>query len=169
MTPSVAYDYWVFNTTSQINNWNDTSSIRPPSPSSFDYILPSIDFQETYSRTTNADALFSGFDWTTDYKKTYDKEGQELVFAYQLSENTNDRSSDLEQEASLAFPQIAEENINDGKNIEHTIQVDYTHPFSKKVKMEVGAKTVIRDIKSDFSSKNLLISVCSQYCKNPYS
>ncbi len=119
-------------------------------------ILPSIDFQETYRRTTNSDALFSGFDWTTDYKKTYDKEGQELVFAYQLSENTNDRSSDLDQDASLAFPQISEENINDGKNIEHTIQVDYTHPFSKKVKMEVGAKTVIRDIKSDFSSKNLL-------------
>lgn len=119
-------------------------------------ILPSIDFSETYSRMTSSNALFSGFDWTTDYKKTYEKEGQELVFAYQLSENTNDRSSDLDQDASFAFPQIAEENINDGKNIEHTIQVDYTHPFSKKLKMEVGAKTVIRDIKSDFSSKNLL-------------
>ena len=119
-------------------------------------ILPSIDFQETYERTTNADALFSGFDWTTDYKKTYDKEGQELVFAYQLSENTNDRSSDLDQDASSAFSQILEENVNDGKNIEHTLQVDYTHPFSKKLTMEVGAKTVIRDIKSNFSSKNLL-------------
>jgi ferric enterobactin receptor len=119
-------------------------------------ILPSIDFSETYMRTTNADALFSGFDWTTDYKKTYDKEGQELVFAYQLSENTNDRSSDLDQDASFAFPRISEENINDGKNIEHTIQVDYTHPFSKKLTMEVGAKMVIRDIKSDFRSENLL-------------
>jgi len=119
-------------------------------------ILPSINFSETYARTTQANALFSGFDWTTDYKKTYDKKDQELVIAYQLSENTNDRSSDLDQDASFAFPQIMEENVNDGKNIEHTIQVDYTHPFSKKVKMEVGAKTVIRDIKSDFSSKNLL-------------
>ncbi|MFK7774673.1 MAG: TonB-dependent receptor [Saprospiraceae bacterium] len=119
-------------------------------------ILPSINFNETYARTTQADALFSGFDWTTDYKKTYDKKDQELVIAYQLSENTNDRSSDLDQDASFAFPQILEENVNDGKNIEHTIQIDYTHPFSKKVKMEVGAKTVIRDIKSDFSSKNLL-------------
>ena len=119
-------------------------------------ILPSINFSETYARTTQADALFSGFDWTTDYKKTYDKKDQELVIAYQLSENTNDRNSDLDQNESFAFAQISEENVNDGKNIEHTIQLDYTHPFSKKVKMEVGAKTVIRDIKSDFSSKNLL-------------
>lgn len=118
--------------------------------------LPSIDFTETYLRTTQADALFSGFDWTTDYKKTYDKEDQELVFAYQLSENTNDRSSDLDQDSSYAFSEILEKNVNDGKNIEHTIQVDYTHPFSKKLKMEVGAKTVIRDIKSDFSTKDLL-------------
>jgi len=118
--------------------------------------LPSINFNETYLRSTQADALFSGFDWTTDFKRTYDKEDQELVFAYQLSENTNDRTSDLDQDESFAFQRIKEENVNDGKNIEHTIQVDYTHPFSKKVKMEVGAKTVIRDIKSDFSSKNIL-------------
>ena len=118
--------------------------------------IPNLDFVETYRRDIEGGGLFSGFDWTTDFKKTFEKKEQELVFAYQLSENTNDRNSALVQQASANFPAIDEENNNDGKNLEHTLQVDYTHPFSKKVKMEVGGKTVIRNIKSDFSSENLI-------------
>ncbi|MEM6965798.1 MAG: TonB-dependent receptor [Bacteroidota bacterium] len=124
---------------------------------------PLIGIFETYNRTSDGGNLFSGFDWTTDYKKTFDKKERELVIAYQLSENTNDRSNRLVQDESFSFVGIDEENVNDGKNIEHTIQLDYTHPFSKKIKMEVGGKTVLRDIKSDFSSRNRTTNTFNEF------
>ncbi|HFB99668.1 MAG TPA: TonB-dependent receptor, partial [Phaeodactylibacter sp.] len=119
--------------------------------SRFDSLMETV--LEVFHRTTVGGTLNSGFDWNTDYKKTFDKEGQELVLAYQLSGNTNNTNNIVNQDA---FPFRKEDNNNDGKNLEHTIQLDYTHPFSKKIKMEIGAKTLIRNIKSDYSSVNKL-------------
>ncbi|MBK7409098.1 MAG: TonB-dependent receptor family protein [Saprospirales bacterium] len=49
-------------------------------------------------------------------------------------------------------PELAsrDNNFNDGLNSEYTLQADYVHPFSKKIKLETGAKAVIRRIDSDY-------------------
>ena len=112
-------------------------------------------FQQ-YDRRLLGKSLFSGYDWTTDFTKKYKKPEQELVFAVQVSGNTNDRENDVTQSD---FPVLNELNSNDGKNLETTFQVDYTHPFSKTLKMEIGAKAVLRDIDSDYSSLNRLSGV----------
>ncbi|MEL6142080.1 MAG: outer membrane beta-barrel family protein, partial [Bacteroidota bacterium] len=38
----------------------------------------------------------------------------------------------------------------DGLNLEYTFQIDYVHPFSDKVKLETGVKSVLRRIDSDY-------------------
>ena len=118
---------------------------------SLSYIDPVQSISQQYNRNLLGKSLFSGYDWTTDFTKKYKDPEKELVFAVQVSGNTNDRENDVTQ---TDFPVLDELNKNDGKNLETTFQVDYTHPFSKALKMEVGAKTVLRDIDSDYSSLN---------------
>lgn len=106
-----------------------------------------------FGRTSSNDALQSGFDFTTDYKKTWaDKKDKELIFAFQVSGNESDAENILDQFGTIPLYQQDVNNFNDGLNLEYTGQVDYVHPFSKKVKMETGLKTVIRRIESDYTT-----------------
>ena len=103
----------------------------------------------TWDRANEGENLFSGYDWNTDYTKKFeDNEDQVLSFAYQLSGNIQNQDYTIVQSGSPGF--IRNENqFNDGDNLESTIQVDYVHPFEKNLKLEVGAKTVLRNIVSD--------------------
>ncbi len=112
---------------------------------------PVLNLNQIYRRNNIANTLRSGYDWTTDYRKTYKTPQKEFSIAFQLSGNaSNDETviSQISEDPGLVYD---ERNFNDGDNLESTLQVDYTHPFSKKLKMEIGAKTVIRNIKSDYT------------------
>ena len=116
---------------------------------------PTIGLNQTYTRRSNSSSLRGGFDWTTDYKRTFKKPEQELVFAIQLSGNQNSNKNALEQISSDPSLRRDERNENLGLNLETILQVDYTHPFSSKFKMETGIKGILRDIDSDFSNETL--------------
>ena len=102
-----------------------------------------------WSRENFGGNLFSGYDWNTDYTKKFeDNEDRELSFAYQLSGNIQNQDYTVIQTGNENF--LRDENLfNDGDNVESTIQVDYVHPFENKMKLEVGAKSVLRNIVSD--------------------
>jgi len=105
----------------------------------------------SFDRRQIADNIFEGFDWNTDYTRTFENnEGQELVFAYQLSRNNQDQENSVFETNSLSFLNRDELQFNDSDNFEHTGQIDYTHPLSGGVKLETGIKGVVRDIESDF-------------------
>ncbi len=106
---------------------------------------------QTYQRFNDNSSLNGGFDWTTDYRKTFEQPERELSFAVQVSGSNSNRNTLLEQISTDASLLLQEKNDNDGLNIETTLQVDYTHPFSKNIKLETGAKTVLRDIDSDYT------------------
>ncbi len=55
------------------------------------------------------------------------------------------------QTGTDAFLNLDEEAINKGRNLESTIQTDYVHPFGKILKLEIGAKGVLRNINSDYT------------------
>ena len=116
----------------------------------------------TWDRENYGENLFSGYDWNTDYTKKFeDNEDQVLSFAYQVSGNIQNQDYTIIQNGSPSF--IRNENqFNDGDNLESTIQVDYVHPFEKSLKLEVGAKTVLRNITSD-SKFNLFNSASGNY------
>ena len=105
----------------------------------------------TFDRHNIGDNIFEGFDWNTDYTRKFEgSDVQELVFAYQLSRNNQDQDNTVFETSSIEFLNRDELIFNDSDNFEHTGQIDYTHPVSKKVKLEAGAKAVIRDITSDY-------------------
>lgn len=107
-----------------------------------------------FGRLSNNDVLQSGFDFTTDYKKTWaDKKDKELIFAFQLSGNESNSENILDQFGTIPIYQRDINNSNEGLNLEYTGQIDYIHPFSEKVKMETGVKTVFRRIESDYTTK----------------
>ncbi|HVX48828.1 MAG TPA: TonB-dependent receptor [Chitinophagaceae bacterium] len=82
-----------------------------------------------------------------DYKRTFDKDGQELEFAVNSSFDNSRRVADNNQTAqpsdSLYYGINSE---NPGKQNETEIRLDYTQPITKDVKLGTGAKFVARDI-----------------------
>lgn len=118
------------------------------------YNDPSRDIFQEYSRLNSSRSLRGGFDWNTDYRKTFDKKGQEFVFAFQVSGNNSNSTNTIFQQGNDPSLFQNEENENDGLNLETTFQIDYTHPFSDKITLETGAKAILRVIGSDFEYRN---------------
>jgi len=107
-------------------------------------------FNEITNRRADGKTLNGGFDWSTDYRRTFKKEGQELSAAFLLNGNVSNLESDITSSSSSDGLDFLEEQENIGDNKEYTTQVDYVHPFSKAVKLEIGGKSVIRRIDSDY-------------------
>ena len=103
-----------------------------------------------FDRFNDQNALFGGYNWATDLTRKFENPDQELTFAVQLDGNANDRSNITRQTTEAGILAFDENTINDGDNLELTIQGDYVHPFSKKVKLEIGLKTVLRNIDSKY-------------------
>ncbi|MBV6654047.1 MAG: TonB-dependent receptor [Mameliella sp.] len=110
-----------------------------------------------FSRFSDNQSLRSGFDVTTDYRKTWaDKKDRELIFAFQVSGNESEAENITDQQGDIVQYQRDLLNLNNGLNLEYTIQADYVHPFNDKVKMETGLKSIIRRIDSDYRTEERL-------------
>lgn len=143
------YDFNAYNSINlsfrynSFRRWNEGSSEGALN----DFILDPI----TFSRFSDSRNLRGGFDVTTDYKKTFpNKKDQEIVFAFQVSGNDSEENNIVDQNGTIPVYQRDIRNNNDGLNLEYTLQLDYVHPFSDKLKMETGLKSVIRRIDSDY-------------------
>jgi outer membrane receptor protein involved in Fe transport len=106
------------------------------------YIDPSLN--QEYTGTTSSKNHFGGFDWNVDYTHKFKKEGEELDISGQWSHS--DITTDFGNKYTAVNPN--QKGDNNGKNNEYTFQGDYTIPFNKVVKLEVGGKTIQRRINS---------------------
>ncbi|MFZ4427986.1 MAG: TonB-dependent receptor domain-containing protein [Saprospiraceae bacterium] len=120
---------------------NDTESI---------YNDPVNKLYQTYDRYAKGSSINGGFDWTTDYRRTFKKPEQEFSLALQMNGDVSLQKNEILQQGSDPSLYRNENNRNDGVNVETTLQADYVHPFSKKLKLETGAKAIYRIIESDF-------------------
>jgi ferric enterobactin receptor len=103
-------------------------------------------------RYTNGNWKNKGVDWITDYIKHFKKPQQELTASVQYSTSKRNMSYLLNQAAIGKAPIYREDNYNDGGNRELTFQADYAHPFPKGQLMEVGLKSILRNMTSDFGT-----------------
>lgn len=107
-----------------------------------------------YGRDQISETSSGGYEWSLDYiKKFAGMEGRELSMSYKIDGSFSNQENFINQEDLLGEdPQFFQDNINlnDGDNSEYTLQIDYVHPVSDKIKIETGAKGVMRDVVSDF-------------------
>jgi outer membrane receptor protein involved in Fe transport len=120
---------------------------------------PQLQLNQQYDRYTDNDVLFSGYEWSLDYiMKFPQNEGRELALSYKIDGNVQDQRSVITQQDLLGDdPSLFRDEINenDGNNREDTYQADYVHPLNSKIKIEAGAKAIIRNVDSDFTLDSL--------------
>lgn len=148
-TAGAFYDFNAYNsitTSFSTNGFNFDSD----SELTGEFIDPIFDQGYTFNRLQGGLNGQSGYDWATDYKKTFEKKDQEFTLAFQLSGNQSDTDNTIKQYYSNLTSVRDERIFNDGDNLETTFQADYVHPFPNAIKLEVGAKAVLRDIVSDY-------------------
>jgi ferric enterobactin receptor len=106
----------------------------------------------------NSDSRFSGkyLDYSFDYKKTFNKENQELDILY-TSSYGNNSSTFFQQQDYLTggYPSSGSRGNNPGKDHETDISIDYTQPFTKNFTLETGAKTVLENINNTVATDTL--------------
>lgn len=100
-----------------------------------------------------------GTDMNLDYKKTYGKD-TEREFGLSAQYSFSNKKSEYETNQFDSIHQLTynESSPNLGKNKEFTFAMDYLHPISKNINVEVGGKTILRNVFSDIYYDTLDLS-----------
>ena len=143
------YDFNAYNSINSSFNLRGHSFDRS---SELDAIFsdPFSEIYQDYRRINDGDNLRSGFDWNTDYRKTYKTPEKEFSIAFQITGQNSEDNIFLDQQSQDIALVLKELSANTGRSLESTLQLDYVHPFSKNFKLEVGSKGVLRRIDSDY-------------------
>ncbi len=115
-------------------------------------------FDADTASLSNSTSRFSAnsTDLSLAYKKTFNKENQELDVLYSSSFGSNTSYYTQEQDyTNVSFPSSGSIGNNPGKDRETDISVDYTQPISKGFTIETGAKGVIEDINGTVNTQTL--------------
>lgn len=118
------------------------------------YNNPSTNIYQDYIRSNESNRFFGGFDWNNDFRRTFKTPEQELVFGVLISGSKNDSENKILQTGNDESLRRDEKNDNNSFNLETTLQLDYVHPFTSSIKLETGAKAILRTIDSDYDYKN---------------
>jgi len=147
--------FYDFNAYNSINTSFSTRGFSFNSDGFQDGVLTDPIFNQGYTFRRDAGGVNgrSGYDWSTDYKKTFEEKDREFSVAFQLSGDQNVADNTIIQSFSNSSFVRDELIVNDGDNLETTVQADYVHPLPNAMKLEVGAKTVLRNIDSDYQYK----------------
>jgi len=104
-------------------------------------ILDSVVTNDSYDSYIKMGGKKTNIEWSTDYIKTFaDNEEKELSMSFQIGGSLGDDNITNDKDGITQY-----RTSNDEKEIEYTLQLDYTHPFLEENKLEVGAKFINRD------------------------
>ena len=141
--------YYEINAYNSISSNISFSGRNTPSKNTTDYNYVSwnSNLDTSYQSVTDSEKDIKKIEWTTDYTKTFDKEGQELSISVQIGGRLKDEDTDLSENDGL----IELQNINDEKNLEQTFQVDYIYPINDH-KIEIGGKVINRNQEMQYTT-----------------
>lgn len=112
----------------------------------------------SYSRNNIKGEVPVSLDYNLNYRKTYAKLKQELVFDATYSDGTSDAIERYAERdytgkyASKNTTPFKQNTETKSKNNILSAQVDYVQPLKNNMKWDLGAKTTLRTIGSDFVS-----------------
>ena len=91
-----------------------------------------------------------GLDANIDYRKSFKKVGRELGISLQYSGSQDNTDYSFLRYNESGAETRKEQSLNIGKNNEITSQIDFTEPLHAKLTWELGLKTTLRSVKSDY-------------------
>jgi len=116
----------------------------------------------------------NSLNWSLNYKRTFNKKGQELNFQYNSGYSMN--FSDYRQTQSQGPADTIYSGVsgnNPGTDRETEISVDYSQPIGEKASVETGVKAVLENLKSssevsalELLSGNYLTDLAQSYSLN---
>ena len=110
---------------------DQTQSLYPPS----NYIATEI-------RNSQNDGSFSGLDWTLNYKKTFNKEGEEFSISAHPSLYVSTNNFSQSQQYMAGGTDFAGSSGNNKLNeFEGYATADFTYPFTKDITLNTGLKS----------------------------
>jgi len=112
------------------------------------------DLFQAYRLMSDGSNDFGGMDASLNYQLGFKKDKNRLLtvsYKYSYSPNTQDINNTISDTFNFYLPNYLQ--YNHAGNKEHTIQVDYVHPF-KTINLEAGAKTILRNNFSNFETSN---------------
>ena len=139
--------YYDINAYNSISSNFSFSGRNTPSENLTNYDYIGLDTTYNYNSTVKSKRDLKRMEWATDYTKTFDEEDKELSISLQIGARFNDEDTDISEQDDL----IQLKNINDEKNIEETLQIDYAHPINTH-KIEVGGKIINRDQEMQYTT-----------------
>lgn len=106
---------------------------------------------DAYSRDIDIDNQNRNLDLNFGYTKTLAKPRQEFSVLALYSVNKGLNEYDLDQfRPELFGPDYREQSFNDSRNREATFQMDLVQPIDSTSTLELGAKTILRQVNTDF-------------------
>ncbi len=126
-----------------------------------------------YTRDIRQRYLGRNYDFNAGYTRTFgpDHPRREWSVLGQHTRSTNTGSYNLAQYHAPTIEdgplEYQERSDNRARNLETTLQTDYTHPFTEKNTLEIGAKAVLRQVSSDYSLDTLLTAQQADFAHSP--
>jgi ferric enterobactin receptor len=140
LSGNVSYDY--FGNESHGSSMQELQVETTPVPGNLLSTFQSIFKPENRFHTKSVD-------YSLNYKKTFNREDQELNMEFSTSYG-NSKQNFTQQQLSASGDSLFSglQSINPGKEHEAEIQADYTQPLAQDVKIETGVKAALRDIET---------------------
>ncbi len=106
------------------------------------------DMEYSYERDGDGKNNYGSTGVNLDYQRSTHKKGENFTFSYRFN-NSPDGSESHSYAGNIAgtmpsYIKLTQWNKNDAKTTEHTGQVDYTNPITKKHSVEAGLKYILR-------------------------
>ncbi|MBT9394981.1 TonB-dependent receptor [Hymenobacter sp. NST-14] len=131
---------------------------------------PSLD--TLYTRDIRQQGQNRNYDLNAGYTRTFGEAhpGREWVVLAQHTNSRNKQDYRLDQFPTATLGEgpveYREASLNLAHNLETTLQTDYILPFKEKNKLEVGAKRIGRQVRSDYNLDTLLVAVQPDFTRS---
>ncbi|WP_294332948.1 outer membrane beta-barrel family protein [Chryseobacterium sp. sg2396] len=120
-----------------------------------------------YRNSDNRSSVNS-IDGNLSYRKTFQKEGQELTADYVVSYGSPKSNYLQTQSLAGAFsPYDGIMGSNPGTDISHNLSIDYVQPINDNVTLEMGTKAIFQHITNN-TDVNVLDDLSGQYQSDPF-
>ncbi len=97
-----------------------------------------------FTNLTSNEISYGSLSGNIDYQRTFKKPDKTFTISYKLDRSPRNSDNENEVDAVLNYDSYKQRSKNDASGTEHTFQVDYYDPLTKKHQIESGVKYILR-------------------------